>query len=184
MILNGTKAFMGLITTGKSSAPTYSIEYDEPLHMSWVFHCVNIQRKKCVLAINAHTRYVVIMSNVKKQDLTQFYQFWLQRLISDMTFLCNLNETQTAKLHDFFMTHYSKCVLYQRNNGSIQTHLNDAVRIFRWCITDREGVPLHESALFSAELLINEIPRRDKYRQDYFFSIDLMKIWTEEILRS
>lgn len=131
-VLNGSKDFLTLISSGIEPAPEYPIHDTSGHTMQWVFHAFKERRKNCVIAMHAFSCYCILFVGVQKQTAAQFFQLFLERLFNEMIFLGDIESHQVQPIIDLVLTQHSRFMLCQRNDRSVQTHINDVIEDFQY----------------------------------------------------
>lgn len=142
----------------------------------WVVHMVRIQRRACIFAMEANTRYSMVFIGLKKGDLKGFINQFVERLANEMTFIAgdlgmmvDFDDTMTK-----FLQRHRDFRFFLRPDRSVQAHLKDVV----WHLQDQtemagelpEG---HEECGMFDEFA-NEILRSTKGRKGYFVPVEEM----------
>ena len=124
-ILNCTQAFNARIAPSIDEAPDQVINtiYNP---MQWVLHAFQVKRKYCVVAMHDMSRYSILFADVKKQNTKSFFVLFLQRLLGEMSCLCELDETQLKSMLNN-LTDHNKFILCQSSNRSVQAHISDVI---------------------------------------------------------
>lgn len=174
-VLNGSKDFLTLISSGIEPAPEYPIHDTSGHTMQWVFHAFKERRKNCVIAMHAFSRYCILFVGLKKQTAAQFFQLFFERLFNEMIFLCAIESPEVQPMVDSLLSQHRRFVLCQRNDRSVQTHINEVIMDFR-CELDEIGqLPQHNDEMYSFGCYANNIWRKTAKDSDYFRPPERMK---------
>ena len=141
------------------------------LAFQWVLHAITVKRKHCLIAMEANTRFSVILTAMSKGNPDVFIERFKSRLLDQLFGFALqsgvLAEEQFAMFIDEFMAQTADIFLCQRSDRSVQAHINDVVWHFiqtvnaNGCVPDNEGEMLHFSNY------VNRILRKTKQSRDY-----------------
>lgn len=180
-ILNCTQAFNAHIAPSINEPPDQVIKtiYNP---MQWVLHVFQAKRKYCVVAMHDMSRYSILFVDVKKQDTKSFFVLFLQRLLSEMSCLCQLDEAQLKSMLDK-LTDHTKFTLCQNSNRSVQTHISDVIWHFKNQINKADRLPQNDDEIFASGCFVNSLLRKTHQDRDYFVPEDRMiKFWNESFV--
>ncbi|RBP83180.1 hypothetical protein EBI01_11735 [Marinomonas rhizomae] len=145
--------------------------YDTDWH--WLVHCVSVKRKKYVLVMDYKTRYCMTMLAPKKGDVAGFlndFEGHLYLNIMGITAPHNMNVKDIAASLEACHELGNGAVFYQRNDRSVQAHINDVSwHLQRHCY---ENFMLEEEEdLLDFNLFTGEIPRTAKGQKNHFYPV-------------
>ena len=180
-ILNCTQDFSARIAPDTNEVPDEAIDINNN-PMQWVLHVFQAKRKYCVVAMHTMSRYSILFVDVKKQNTTSFFALFVQRLLSEMTCLCELDEIR-LKLMLNNLTDLTKFTLCQNSNRSVQAHINDVIWHFKNQIDNADRLPKNDDEMFASGCFVNRLLRKTNQDKDYFIPEDRMiNFWSESFL--
>lgn len=145
--------------------------YDTDWH--WLVHCISVQRKKYLLVMDYNTRYCMTMLAPRKGDVKTFlndFEGHLYLNIMGITAPHNMDVKEIAESLETCHELGNGAVFYQRNDRSVQSHMNDvAYHLERYYPED--FVLEEEEDLLDFNLFAGEIPRKMKGQKDYFYPV-------------
>lgn len=101
----------------------------------WVLHEVTIKRKHCLVAMEVDTRFAIIVMSVAKADaqsfLKYFYAFFTDQVAGYGEAYGIWPESETDTIVNRCRDHLQEVRFVQRSDRSVQTHINEVVRILR-----------------------------------------------------
>ncbi len=181
-ILNCTQDFNARIAPDTNEVPDDEVMDINNNPMEWVLHVFQAKRKYCVVAMHDISRYSILFVDVKKQNTTSFFLQFLQRLLSEMSCLCKLDETQLMSMLDN-VTDHAKFALCQSSNRSVQAHINDVIWHFKEQINKADRLPKNDDEMFASGCFVNRLLRKTNQDKDYFIPEDRMiNFWSESFL--
>lgn len=136
---------------------SYSVQEandNNPLVSQWVIHAIKANRKNCLVAMEYKTRFCFVLCDVKKGDDSGMINMFFEML---MNLIQHYGEAVGVfKKNDFnehaaqFLKYHSKVEFYQRNDRSVQSHINEVVRCFKIRVSETHCLPnIDEAAHFS-----------------------------------
>lgn len=174
-VLNGSKDFVKLIGSGIESAPEYPIHDTSSHTMQWVFHAFKERRKHCVIAMHAFSRYCILFVGVQKQSAAQFFQLFVERLFNEMIFLCDIESHQAKPMVDFVVTQHRRFIMCQRNDRSVQSHINEVIMDFRYELDEIGQLPQDNDEMYGFGCYTNSALRKTARDNDYFRPAERMR---------
>ncbi|HEY6527237.1 MAG TPA: hypothetical protein VIZ65_00985 [Cellvibrionaceae bacterium] len=151
--------------------------------MQWYLHKVTIARRKCVIAMEKRSRYVITFCGLTKKEFAGFpqlfsYWFSLHALASvvEQQGQDELLEQQAIELAASISSGQTYQLGFDR---SVTAHINQAIELLRYYVEER-GYPLpvepREAAIFSTRA--NETARKSADFPDYFLPVtEFSKFW-------
>lgn len=116
-----------------------TLQYEDgtpALPMHWVLHTVSIKRKKCLIAMELETRFCVVVTDMKKGDadvfLENFKAFYVPQVLTLGVEAGIWQETNVEEIVGACFSHLNSVRFFQRSNRSVQTQINEVVRILKY----------------------------------------------------
>ena len=149
-----------------------------PGAMQWYAHRVYILRRKCVIAMEARSRYAIVFTGLTKPDFERFTDFFLDRLMREALSICRLNDEQSGHLAVLIMLLGESVQITAGSDRSVQAHINEVARELHWMSHDIGYLPEHDSHEFNFGLRVNQMLRKRKGDKDYFYPLEkLREFW-------
>ncbi len=181
LVLNGSKAFATLMKGQLVDPPSKTIAEDPDSSMQWVLHNVVIMNKNCVIAMELQTRYSMIFIDEKDADLSTFIPRFILRLVTEMSILFDMPFSQLETHMEQFIKKHPQTLVCQRNDRSVQSHINDVVWNLENHCHEMGTLPVDMDELMNLEVFINQLLRSVKGSKDYFHPYEKMKaLWQQQ----
>lgn len=143
--------------------------------MQWYAHRVYIMRRKCVIVMEAQSRYAMVFTGLTKPDFGRFPDLFLDRLMRESLSICQLNDEQSGRLANLVMLLGESVQISQGSDRSVQAHVNDVARELDWTSQEIGYLPEHDSHEFNFGLRVNQTPRKRKGDKDYIYPIEVFR---------
>src|SRR3972149_4411746 len=91
-----------------------------PGAMQWYAHRVHVLRHKCVIVMEAESRYAIVFTGLTKPDFQRFPDLFRDRLIREALSICQLHDDQSAKLDALAMVVTESVQILPGSDRSVQ----------------------------------------------------------------
>lgn len=161
---------------------------DTPAGMSWYAHRVTIARRKCVVAMEEHTRYAMVFCGLTQAEFEVFPELFFERLVSESSGIISELAGDKTEIFAEFMEGVCTDQVYQvSSDRSVSSHISQVVQDLRIDVEHR-GMPLPvdvEDAI-NFGLSANGLLRKRKGDKDYFVPIEAfhllcMNMWLHSL---
>ncbi len=160
--------------TELASQPTGSLEAGQ----HWFVHRVNIERRKCVLAMDEQTRFVLVFCGMTKPYFMKFPGVFADRLWRTIVAVCEVPDARFGHVRDTVSPLCMNPVWHKFQNRSIQSHIRQAACELGWLI-HRDGFPANITQEFAYCLKLNETPRTRYGEKECIWPLDeFQKVWS------
>lgn len=146
-----------------------------PGAMQWYAHRVYVLRRKCVITMEAQSRYAMVFTGLKKTDFEHFPVLFLDRLMREALSVCQLDDEQSEHLAALVMLLGESIQISQGSDRSVQAHMNDVARELDWMSHDIGYLPEQDSHEFNFGLRVNQTLRKRKGDKDYFYPLEELR---------
>ncbi len=146
-----------------------------PGAMQWYAHRVVVLRRKCVIAMEAQSRYALIFTGLTKPDFEKFPGLFLERLMHEALSICQLDDEQSEHLATLVMLLGESVQISPGSDRSVQAHINDVARELDWMAHDIGYLPEQASHEFNFGLRVNRMLRKRKGDKDYFYPFEELR---------
>lgn len=144
--------------------------------MQWYAHRVYVLCRKCVIAMEAQSRYAMVFSGLTKPDFEKFPELFLDRLMREALSICQLADEQSEHLAALIMLLGEP--IQPGSDRSVQAHINDVIRELDWMAHDIGYLPKQASHEFNFGLRVNQMLRKRKGDKDYFYPLEELRgLW-------
>ncbi|WP_139349844.1 DUF6933 domain-containing protein [Thioalkalivibrio denitrificans] len=127
--------------------------------MQWYAHRVHVLGRKCVIAMEARSRYAIVMTGLRKADFDQFPTLFHDRLWREAVTICNLDEVRSERLAGLVDLVAQPVEIITGFDRSVLAHIRDVV----WVLEDKAqevgSLPGSAAEEFAFGLYVNETPR-------------------------
>ncbi len=124
----------------------------------WFVHRVNLERRKCVLAMEEQTRFVMLFCGLTKPDFAQFPTIFADRLWRTIVAVCEVPDVQFGLVRERIFSLCMNPVWHKFQDRSVQSHIRQAAFELKW-LMHRDGFPASITDEFAYSLKLNETPR-------------------------
>lgn len=146
-----------------------------PGAMQWYAHRVVVLRRKCVVAMEAQSRYAMVFTGLTKPDFEKFPELFLDRLVREALSICQLDDEQSEHLVALVMLLGESIQISPGSDRSVQAHINDVARELDWMSHDIGYLPEQASHEFNFGLRVNQMLRKRKGDKDYFYPLEELR---------
>ena len=146
-----------------------------PGAMQWYAHRVYILRRKCVIAMEAQSRYAMVFTGLTKPDFERFPELFMDRLMREALSICQLDDEQSEHLAALVMLLGESIQISPGSDRSVQAHINDVARELDWMSHDIGYLPEQASHEFNFGLRVNQMLRKRKGDKDYFYPLEELR---------
>lgn len=143
--------------------------------MQWYAHRTTLMRRKCVVAMEAQSRYAMLFTGLTKADFRQFPQLFRDRLVVEALSICQPNDQQAGKLELMATLVAEPIDVLAGYDRSVLAHINEVVRELGWMVQGVGALPRDDEDEFTVGLRVNQMLRRRKSDQDYFYPLQQMR---------
>lgn len=157
----------------------------------WVLHTVSIKRKNCLVAMEVNTRFAVSVTAVKKGDIEYFLTYFRAFLASLVSGYAQVNGIwQTAEIENHenqCMTHLREAHLFRRSDRSVQTQINEVVRMLRDFADESPNALEDDRAMLRFNQFTNDHLRKSRAfpDQNYINPVEEMLLfWQQRYLNA
>ena len=162
--------------TELASQPTGSLEAGQ----HWFVHRVILGRRKCVLAMEEQTRFVLLFCGLTKPDFAQFPALFADRLWRTIAAVCEVPDARFDHVRDTVSPLCMTPVWHKFQNRSVQSHIRQAAFELEWLI-HRDGFPASITQEFAYSLKLNETPRTKYREKQCLWPLgEFQKVWREQ----
>ena len=167
--IHASKVLTADLKVHLTNAPT------SPGAMQWYAHRVYVLRRKCVIAMEAQSRYAMVFTGLTKPDFERFPELFLDRLVREALPICQLDDDQSDHLAALVMMLGESIQISPGSDRSVQAHINDVARELDWMAHDIGYLPEHDSHEFNFGLRVNQMLRKRKGDKDYFYPFEELR---------
>ncbi len=157
-----------------------SFSYDDDLKRTegfqwqWVVHCVSVKRKKYFLVMDFDTRYCLAFAAGRKGDEIHFLSQFEEQLKANFRYFVDVNQSSqelASELIDTYDRYTQSVAFHQRNDRSVQAHLNEVAWHFEGLCSE-VGMLSDRMDFLRFSVTAGNIPRKKKGDQSYFYAKD------------
>lgn len=153
----------------------------DPRAMQWYAHRVYVLRRKCVIVMEAQSRYAMVFAALEKPDFQRFQDIFRDRIIREALSICQL-EDEMGQLGTLALTVSESVQLLPGYDRSVQAHINEVARELNWMARDIGRLPADDGEEFSFGLRVNQTPRQRKGDKDFFLPLDELRAFWRGLL--
>ena len=148
----------------------------------WFVHRVNLERRKCVLAMEEQTRFVMLFCGLTKPDFAQFPTLFADRLWRTIVAVCAVPDAQFGLVRERIFSLCMNPVWHKFQDRSVQSHIRQAAFELK-CYMHRDGFPTSITDEFAYSLKLNETPRTRHGGQCMWPLEEFQKVWGARLVR-
>jgi len=159
----------------KHVQPKAEINYQA---MQWYANVVTVARRKCIIAMELQSRYVMIFCGMTKEELEQFPKIFQERLWREVLALCGeeVNEDVLKKLSDQVLSLANEQNYQEGHDRSVSTHMNQVAQSLEIYVQYQGyDLPVSSAAAFEFGVRENQMIRKRKANKDYFRPIEVFR---------
>ena len=106
----------------------------------WFVHRVILERRKCLLAMEEQTRFVLLFCGLTKPDFAQFPALFADRLWRTVVAVCEVPDAQFGLVRERIFSLCMNPVWHKFLDRSVQSHIRQAAFELK-CYMHRGGFP-------------------------------------------
>lgn len=159
------EAFLGKIEKATPSTPSQ-------IFGDWNGHIFILNRQKCLILTSNRTGYSLITTKLLKKDVSDFSNFFKERLITQLDYDFKLNEKQEVGLR----TELAKIVISNSNGDKrIITTMNHLTMDLRYNDFGRNWDDFRVTAILNERPLGAKLPITNRKFKDFFVPMDVVR---------
>lgn len=163
---------------GQSEFAPASGDHDQ-FSRHWYIHRVLIERRKCLIVMEAHTRYALIFCGVTKSVLNRFRELFADYLWRHIVSLCEIEDAEFEHIKAMTANMCFEAVYHKGLNKSVQAHIKDAAHQLEWDIS-RYGLPESPDREFYLSMKTNKVPRSRYGEKGFIIPLEeFQRLWCE-----
>lgn len=189
LIFNCTKAASDFFTTIRkgnklspmSPTPRRELAEEPVLHdhqlWHWMVHVKKFGHRNVLLAMDTDSRFCMIFWGLKKGSIQNFLEQFHDRLSLHIVTVINMGKQDESILKtsmNSFIERHNEYAFLQRNNRSVQAHINDVFSNFQYEQHEWEDDGPTEEELFISDLRHNDTLRKRKQDKDYILPTEIL----------
>lgn len=145
----------------------------------WYIHRVVIERRKCFIAMEAHTRYAMLFCGLTKPVLKNVPLLFADYLWRHIISLCAVDDADFGHIRAMASKMCAEVVYHKGLNRSIQAHIKDVAHQLEWDI-NRYGFPEDPGKEFFMSMKANKVPRRRYGEKGFIIPLEeFQRLWCE-----
>lgn len=151
-----------------------------PGAIQWYAHLVTIARRKCIIAMELHSRYAMVFCGLTKKDFKRFPDYFHDRLWREVCVIAQIDGEMSRHdedlLSELALTVSSEQEYLVGSNRSVLSHINQVKEHLEVLVYD-EGyaLPIDDDDALRFGLIANDMLRKHKGLKDYFIPVTEFK---------
>lgn len=155
-------------------------DHDE-FSQHWYVHRVLIDRRKCIIVMEAHTRYTLIFCGATKPFFNKFPQLLADSLWRHIVALCAVPAGHYDRIRDKAAKMCAGIEYHKGLNKSVQSHIKDVAHELDWQI-HQNGFPVNPGAEFYYATKCNQTFRSRYGEKQYIIPlVEFQRQWCERL---
>lgn len=151
----------------------------EEFSKHWYIHRVILERRKCLIAMEAHTRYALVFCSVTKPVLNKFPLLFADCLWRHIVSLCEVADSDFGHIRALAANMCTEAVYHKGLNRSVQAHIKDVAHQLEWDLS-RYGFPTDPGQEFYLCLKANQTPRTRYGEKGFVIPLEeFQRLWCE-----
>ncbi|MDL2270007.1 hypothetical protein LJC71_11310 [Desulfosarcina sp. OttesenSCG-928-A07] len=143
----------------------------------WYIHRVVIERRKCFIAMEAHTRYAMLFCGVTKPVLKNFPLLFADYFWRHIVSLCSVDDADFGRIKAMASKMCADITYHKGLNRSVQAHIKDVAHQLEWDIHSY-GFPADPGKEFFMSMQSNEMFRRRHGEKDFIIPLkEFQRLW-------
>lgn len=146
-----------------------------PSALQWYGHSMVIDQRKCVIMMEAQSRYAMVFCGMEKRDFEDFPGLFQQRLLREVSIIAQLEapltEADLALLSDLVLDISAEEIFHPGSNRSVTSHLNQVRHHLEILLEDDFSLPATADEAFQFGLIANDAPRMRQGSKEYFYPL-------------
>lgn len=142
----------------------------------WFVHMVTLERRKCVLAMEEQTRFVMLFCGLTKPDFVQFPILFADRLWRTIVAVCEVPDAQFGLVRERTFAMCMNPAWHKFQDRSVQSHIRQVAFELKW-LMHRDGFSTSITDEFAYSLKLNETPRTRHGGQCLWPLEEFQKVW-------
>jgi len=146
--------------------------------MQWYANIVTVARRKCIIAMELQSRYVMIFCGMTKEEFEQFPKTFQERLWREVLALCEeeVNENVLTRISDQVLCLANEQNYQEGHDRSVSTHINQVAQSLEIYVQYQGyDLPVSSAAAFEFGVRENQMIRKRKEDKDYFRPIEVFR---------
>lgn len=143
--------------------------------MQWYGHRVQVMRRKCVILMEARSRYAMLFAGLTKPDFARFPELIRDRLRREAVAICRLDDERSAQLAALVDLIAQPIQIMPGSDRSVQAHINDVVWHLEWMAGEIGALPANDGDAFGFGMRMNQMLRKCKGERDFFSPLAAMR---------
>jgi hypothetical protein len=145
----------------------------------WYCHRITLERRKCFIVMEAHTRYAILLCGVTKPVLKKFPLLFADCLWRHIVSLCAIDDADFEHIRSMAANMCSEVVYHKRLNKSVQAHIKDVAHQLEWDVY-QYGFPEDPGKEFFLSMKANKVPRRRHGEKGFIIPLkEFQRLWCE-----
>lgn len=147
-----------------------------PSALQWYGHCATVDGSKCVIMMEAQSRYAMVFCDMEKRDFEDFPGLFQQRLLREVSIIAQLEaplaEPDLALLSDLVLDISAEEIFHPGSQRSVTSHLNQVRQHLEILVHDYDySLPTTPDEAFRFGLKANDTPRMRQGSKEYFYPL-------------
>ncbi|MEQ5053747.1 hypothetical protein ABN154_18350 [Klebsiella michiganensis] len=146
--------------------------------IQWVVHAVKIGRSTCLIAMEYQTRWVHVIHQVPKGDVTNFIERLNSRLISGIEWLGDdfslFSIKDMERSIDRYFRQHKEVRFYQQTDASVMAHISQVSAEYNYVYSNVGSFPDDEETALGFDLKMNDTLRSSKNSKSYAKPLESM----------
>lgn len=146
--------------------------------IQWVVHAVKIGRSTCLIAMEYQTRWVHVIHQVPKGDVSNFIERLNSRLISGIEWLSEdfslFSTKDMEKSIDRYFRQHKDVRFYQQTDASVMAHISQVSAEYNYVYSNVGSFPDDEETALDFDLKMNDTLRSSKNNKSYAKPLESM----------
>ena len=143
--------------------------------MQWYAHRVHVLGRKCVILMEARSRYAIAMTGLRKADFDQFPALFHDRLWREAVAICGLDEARSERLAGLVNVVAQPVEIITGFDRSVLAHMRDVVWVLKDKAQGTGSLPGNAGEEFAFGLYVNETPRFRKGDPKSIYPLEVMR---------
>ena len=145
----------------------------------WYCHRVTLERRKCFIMMEAHTRYAIFCCGLTKPALKKFSLLFVDYFWRHIVSLCAIDDADFGHIKALATNMCKETIYHKGLNKSVQAHIKDAVRQLEWDI-QLYGFPEDPGKEFFMSMKANKVPRSRYGEKGFIIPLEeFQRLWCE-----
>ncbi|MFA7553053.1 MAG: hypothetical protein WCY88_02295 [Spongiibacteraceae bacterium] len=152
--------------------------------MTWYAHRVIIARRKCIIIMEATSRYAMVFCGMKKADFEHFPDLFQDRLWREVFAVCEgIPESDISQLSATVLNICEQQRYQIGHDRSVTAHIKQVAEHLELMVRYQgETLPVDRMAAFEFGVSVNELLRKRRGDKDYFRPVEAFQDLCGELI--